>query len=92
MKLKNTLIKGILLFQRIPKSQQQTKIDFLENIISNSNLFKGKQFIQLWSYTLLRSMQEIVGGHLFFLSNQKFDKNFETLRIARAEILSNINR
>ncbi len=86
----STNIRGSELLSKIPRSQQQTISEFLTDLISSSRLFKGRSFIQLWSFTLLRAMQEITGGYLYYLSRYQSDLNLETLRIARAEMLSKI--
>ncbi|MFX0185056.1 MAG: VWA domain-containing protein [Candidatus Hodarchaeota archaeon] len=85
-------LRGAALLKEIPRSKLETTTDFLNSLTSEKHLFRGRRFIHLWSFTLLRAMQEITNGHLYFLSKYQSDENFETLRIARTEILSSIIR
>ncbi len=86
----NTNRRGELIFRKIPRTQQESIIDFLNQLIVESTLFRGRRHMDLWSYTLLRAMQEITRGFLYHLTRIESDYNLETLRIARAEILANI--
>lgn len=85
-------LRGATLLRQAPRSKLETITDFLDSLTSEKHLFRGRRFIHLWSFTLLRVMQEITNGHLYFLSTYQSDVNFETLRIARTEILSSIIR
>jgi len=87
----STNITGAEQLARISEGEPQRKLDFLNSLLIKPKLFGERKFIQLWSYVLLRAMQEISKGYYYNLSlTRSFDLNLETLRIARAEILSNI--
>ncbi|MFX0171037.1 MAG: VWA domain-containing protein [Candidatus Hodarchaeota archaeon] len=83
-------LRGATLLKQVPRTNLETSTEFLRRLISEDHLFRSRRFIQLWSFALLRVLQEITGGSLYFLSTYQSDLNFETLRIARSEILSNI--
>lgn len=63
----------------------------LEILLCENNLVKTRRFISSWSSMLLRTIQEITQGHLFYISRYRPQLNLETLRVARAEILSILN-
>ncbi|NHJ01991.1 MAG: VWA domain-containing protein [Candidatus Heimdallarchaeota archaeon] len=86
----STNTRGASLLRSIPMSKAETYTDLLKNLISDSGVYRGRHFIHLWSYLLLLVMQEITGGYLYFLSRYHPELNLETLRIARADILSEI--
>jgi len=87
----STNIQGMDLFQKYRGRGLQNPPQFLDTLMKTADFFQGKKFIQLWSYTLLKTMQNITGGHLFFLTKEFTDNNFETLRIARSRIIASIN-
>ncbi len=60
----------------------------LEILLSENNLVKTRRFISSWSSILLQAIQEITQGNLFYISRYRPQLNLETLRVARAEILS----
>ncbi len=87
----STNITGGKQLARILGGEDQRKLNFLKTLLVQHKMFGDQKFIQLWSYLLLRSMQEISNGYYYNLSiTRSIDLNLETLRIARAEILSNI--
>jgi Mg-chelatase subunit ChlD len=87
----STNVQGMNLLKKYPGRGQQNPSQLLDTLMKTTDFFQGKQFIQLWSYTLLKTIQNITGGHLFFLTKEYTDNNFETLRIARSRILTSIN-
>jgi uncharacterized protein YegL len=88
----STNTQGMDLLHKYPGRGKQNPLQFLDMLMKTSDFFQGKQFIHLWSYTLLKAMQNITRGHLFFLTKEFTDNNFETLRIARSRIINSINR
>jgi magnesium chelatase subunit I len=64
----------------------------LEVLLYENNLVRTRRFISLWSSMLLQAIQEITHGHLFYISRYRPQLNLETLRVARAEILSILNK
>ncbi len=87
----STNIQGKALLQKYTAKERHNPTQFLETLMKTTDFFQGKQFIQLWSYTLLISLRNITKGHLFFLTKEYSDRNFETLRIARSEIITELN-
>ena len=74
------------------KTLKNTSINDLKLILNENNLVRTRRFISLWSSMLLQAIQEITNGHLFSLSRYQPQLNHETLRIARAKILSLSNK
>ncbi|MHA1332271.1 MAG: VWA domain-containing protein, partial [Candidatus Hodarchaeales archaeon] len=87
----NTNPKGQMLLERLYQKTEVSIINFLNDLIKEGNLFKGRQFMDLWSFTLLRAIKEITGGYLYNITRFEASKNIETLRIARAKMVSNIS-
>ncbi len=85
----STNLRGEILLKQIQQDSFKPFSEFLENLMTESDLSRGKDFIRLWSMTLLRVMQEVSGGNLFFLK-KKNDLNLEVLRNARTEMLSSM--
>ncbi|MHA1972071.1 MAG: VWA domain-containing protein [Candidatus Hodarchaeales archaeon] len=88
----NTNPKGQRFFERLYQKTEVSIIKFLNDLILEGSLYKGQRFMDLWSYTLLRSIKEITGGYLYNITQFQTEKNIETLRIAREKMVLNVSK
>ncbi|MHA2307167.1 MAG: VWA domain-containing protein, partial [Candidatus Hodarchaeales archaeon] len=74
------------------REEMSYSLDCLKEMIIGDNLVKSRDFISSWSWMLLKSIEEITGGYVYYISRFQPELNHDTLRLARVEILSKLTK